>query len=212
MLAVSDPGLPSAARASAASSRAASPSRSPLCLLSTVSRRSLSRLFSRTATRTGTKERKKESDNAWEGWEDGMPSTQGFSGEECGASRRAVAHPRASTSSYLSSQFLANSQNQKRGRRKKENRPPKEGMSTDGRPSENTPAWIASHQSSLPNAAKGYQERDQRWSSKISLKEPREKERKKTATQGRDADGRTARRHHTGILRRGVSGASRRPP
>ena len=27
---------------------------------------------------------------------------------------------------------------------------------TDGRPSENTPAWIASHQSSLPNAAKGY--------------------------------------------------------
>ena len=109
VLAVSDPGLPSAARASAASSRAASPSRSPLCLLSTVSRRSLSRLFSRTATRTGTKERKKESDNAWEGWEDGMPSTQGFSGEECGASRRAVAHPRASTSSYLSSQFLANS-------------------------------------------------------------------------------------------------------
>ena len=28
---------------------------------------------------------------------------------------------------------------------------------TDGRPSETTPAWIASHQSSLPNAAKGYQ-------------------------------------------------------
>ena len=27
---------------------------------------------------------------------------------------------------------------------------------TDGRPSETTPAWIASHQSSLPNAAKGY--------------------------------------------------------
>ena len=38
----------------------------------------------------------------------------------------------------------------------------------------------------------------------------RQKERKKTETQGRD--GRTARRHHTGILRRGVWCASRRPP
>ena len=38
---------------------------------------------------------------------------------------------------------------------------------------------------------------------------PRKKERKQTA-QGRD--GRTARRHHTGILRRGVWCASRRPP
>ena len=37
----------------------------------------------------------------------------------------------------------------------------------------------------------------------------RKKERKQT-TQGRD--GRTARRHHTGILRRGVWCASRRPP
>ena len=37
----------------------------------------------------------------------------------------------------------------------------------------------------------------------------RKKERKRT-TQGRD--GRTARRHHTGILRRGVWCASRRPP
>ena len=36
------------------------------------------------------------------------------------------------------------------------------------------------------------------------------KERKKTHNQGRD--GRTARRHHTGILRRGVWCASRRPP
>ena len=27
---------------------------------------------------------------------------------------------------------------------------------TDGRPSENTPPWTGSHQSSLPNAAKGY--------------------------------------------------------
>ena len=33
---------------------------------------------------------------------------------------------------------------------------------TDGRPSENTPAWIASHQSSLPNAAKGYPPREPR--------------------------------------------------
>jgi len=31
---------------------------------------------------------------------------------------------------------------------------------TDGRPSENMPAWIASHQSSLPNAAKGYPPRE----------------------------------------------------
>ena len=56
---------------------------------------------------------------------------------------------------------------------------------TDGRPSENTPPWLGLHQSSLPNATKGYPPR-----------EPRE------TTQGRD--GRTARRHHTGILRRGV--------
>ena len=33
---------------------------------------------------------------------------------------------------------------------------------TDGRPSETTPAWIASHQSSLPNAAKGYPPREPR--------------------------------------------------
>ncbi len=33
---------------------------------------------------------------------------------------------------------------------------------TDGRPPENTPAWIASHQSSLPNAAKGYPPREPR--------------------------------------------------
>ena len=33
---------------------------------------------------------------------------------------------------------------------------------TDGRPSETTPAWIASHQSSLPNAAKGYPAREPR--------------------------------------------------
>ena len=33
---------------------------------------------------------------------------------------------------------------------------------TDGRPSEITPAWIASHQSSLPNAAKGYPPREPR--------------------------------------------------
>ena len=32
----------------------------------------------------------------------------------------------------------------------------------DGRPSEDTPAWIASHQSSLPDAAKGYQPREPR--------------------------------------------------
>ena len=36
------------------------------------------------------------------------------------------------------------------------------------------------------------------------------KEKRKRTTQGRD--GRTARRHHTGILRRGVWCASRRPP
>merc|ERR1712185_332544 len=39
--------------------------------------------------------------------------------------------------------------------------------------------------------------------------ELKKKERKQT-TQGRD--GRTARRHHTGILRRGAGCASRRPP
>ena len=38
---------------------------------------------------------------------------------------------------------------------------------TDGRPPENTPAWIASHQSSLPNAAKGYPPREPRESSPV---------------------------------------------
>ena len=33
---------------------------------------------------------------------------------------------------------------------------------TDGRPSENTPAWLGLHQSSLPNAAKGYPRREPR--------------------------------------------------
>ena len=33
---------------------------------------------------------------------------------------------------------------------------------TDGRPSENTPPWTGSHQSSLPNAAKGYPPREPR--------------------------------------------------
>ena len=33
---------------------------------------------------------------------------------------------------------------------------------TDGRPPENTPAWIASHQSSLPDAAKGHPPREPR--------------------------------------------------
>ena len=46
-------------------------------------------------------------------------------------------------------------------------------------------------------------------SRKLSSSAKRKKERKQT-TQGRD--GRTARRHHTGILRRGVWCASRRPP
>ena len=31
---------------------------------------------------------------------------------------------------------------------------------TDGRPSENTPPWLGLHQSSLPNAAKGYPPRE----------------------------------------------------
>ena len=48
-----------------------------------------------------------------------------------------------------------------------------------------------------------------RWSDCVSPSHQRKKERKHT-TQGRD--GRTARRHHTGILRRGVWCASRRPP
>merc|ERR1711967_228542 len=39
---------------------------------------------------------------------------------------------------------------------------------------------------------------------------PSKKKERKRTTQGRD--GRTARRHHTGILRRGVWCASRRPP
>ena len=39
---------------------------------------------------------------------------------------------------------------------------------TDGRPSENTPAWIASHQSSLPNAAKGYPPREPREAEQLS--------------------------------------------
>ena len=33
---------------------------------------------------------------------------------------------------------------------------------TDGRPSENTPPWLGLHQSSLPNAAKGYPPREPR--------------------------------------------------
>ena len=36
-------------------------------------------------------------------------------------------------------------------------------VGTDGRPSETTPAWITSHQSSLPNAAKGCPPREPRW-------------------------------------------------
>ena len=50
---------------------------------------------------------------------------------------------------------------------------------TDGRPSENTPPWLGLHQSSLPNAAKGYPPREPRentcrgswstWSAVINL-------------------------------------------
>ena len=52
-------------------------------------------------------------------------------------------------------------------------------------------------------------ERARRVEHEQRLVHERKKERKQT-TQGRD--GRTARRHHTGILRRGVWCASRRPP
>ena len=57
--------------------------------------------------------------------------------------------------------------------------------------------------SSKLSSSKGYSQR------KNQRKKIKKKERKRT-TQGRD--GRTARRHHTGILRRGVWCASRRPP
>ena len=38
---------------------------------------------------------------------------------------------------------------------------------TDGRPSENTPPWLGLHQSSLPNAAKGYPPREPREPTRI---------------------------------------------
>ena len=41
---------------------------------------------------------------------------------------------------------------------------------TDGRPPENTPPWLGLHQSSLPNAAKGYPPREPREPRPLSVK------------------------------------------